>query len=1073
MLKHLMKVTSILMILLTSLGSISASAQNRTISGKVVDTGGQPVIGAAVTVVGNTRIGAATDINGNFSLSVPAGANISVESIGYKTQTFAVGNQSTFNIVLEEDTEMLEETVVIGYGVVRKSDLTGSVSSVRSESLRNQSTTDAAAALQGLASGVRVITNGAPGEGTSIRIRGTSSNGSSQGPLLIVDGLAVDNIQYLDPSMIESIEILKDAASAAIYGAQAGNGVILVTTKTGTEGQASVSYTGRAVLQNFTKRPMMRRADLLKYLTYEYQETNPKFVESSLESFDYNHPDYAGGVIDQDWVDAYIEPTWSQQHSFTFSGGNKNGHFFTSLNYAYNNGVVRGDKDVYKRLSAQINADYQLFKWLKVSTSNSLEKWSTKSVSQRGYSSSFENMLLMDPCTPVYWKTLDEFPGDAKRIYDLVQAGDPDTPAYRFLGDENGWFANTKYSDVEGSPFAKRDATDSSNGGINLRGNLSADLTPIKGLTFTTRFGYRIGAGVQHSYTAPFYVGRGSQDNYSISANSSFSINYQWENFVNYLFKIGKSDFTTMVGMGYYEGMSDGVSASASGADILSAYESQYQFLNYVKKDATKEIGNAPNRNANLAYFGRIIWNYDNRYNLQVNFRADAYDTSTLPGYNRWGYFPSFSGAWTISNERFFKENISRDAISFLKLRASWGHNGNINSIRGGYRYATSISIGNGWYQYGVDQIGSTFASSPNLGNGLPNPNLKWETSEMFDIGINARFLNNRLTFEGGWYNKLTKDMLFSISIPPELGAGTTTINGGLVQNRGWEFDLGWRDHIGDFNYSISANLTYNMNKVLELAARASRSTSDPASGTNYKIRTAFEAGYPIHYLLGYVYKGIAEETIYATDKDGNFILDDKGEKKVMFNPGDPVIQDTNFDGSIGSDDMTYIGKGAAPLTYGVNINLSWKGIDFSMVGAGAGGNVIMPVLHRTGFKNSMKVYLDNARTPENPNGYMPHPSKTVAADSEFWSSTGNLFKGDFFRIKQLQLGYTLPSKLTKKAAISNLRFYVSLDDFFTITQYPGLDPETASVSNNSGAGVDWGSYPTMQKLILGVNLTF
>ena len=192
-----------------------------------------------------------------------------------------------------------------------------------------------------------------------------------------------------------------------------------------------------------------------------------------------------------------------------------------------------------------------------------------------------------------------------------------------------------------------------------------------------------------------------------------------------------------------------------------------------------------------------------------------------------------------------------------------------------------------------------------------------------------------------------------------------------------------------------------------------------------------------------------------------------------MFNPGDPVIQDTNFDGSIGSDDMTYIGKGAAPLTYGVNINLSWKGIDFSMVGAGAGGNVIMPVLHRTGFKNSMKVYLDNARTPENPNGYMPHPSKTVAADSEFWSSTGNLFKGDFFRIKQLQLGYTLPSKLTKKAAISNLRFYVSLDDFFTITQYPGLDPETASVSNNSGAGVDWGSYPTMQKLILGVNLTF
>ena len=1072
MLKHLMKVASVMMILLTSLGSFSASAQNRTISGKVVDTGGQPVIGAAVTVVGNSRIGAATDLNGAFSLSVPAGANISVESIGYKTQTFAVGNQSTFNIVLEEDTEMLEETVVIGYGVQKKSDLTGSVSSVRESDLRNQSTTDAGAALQGRASGVRIINNGAPGEKSSIRVRGTSSNGSSQGPLLVVDGLQVDNIQYLDPSMIESIEVLKDAASAAIYGAQAGNGVILITTKSGSEGRASVTYTGRAVLQNFSKRPMMRRADLLKYLTYEYQETNPTFVESSLKNFDYSHPDYENGVIDQDWVDAYIEPTWSQQHTFSFSGGNKNGHFFTSLNYVYNNGVVRGDKDVYNRLSAQVNADYQLFKWLKVSTNNSIEKWSTKSVSQRGYSSSFENMLLMDPCTPVYWKTLDEMPADARQIYEKVQAGDPGTRPYRFLGDENGWFANTKYSDVEGSPFAKRDATDSSNGGINLRGNMSADLTPIKGLTITSRFGYRIGAGVQHSYTAPYYVGRGSQDNYSISANSSFSINWQWENFANYMFKLGKHDFTAMVGMGYYEGMSDGVNASANGADILSAYEPQYQYLNYVKKDATKEIGNAPSRNANMAYFGRLIWNYDNRYSLQVNFRADAYDSSTLPANNRWGYFPSISGGWTISNERFFKENVSRDAISFLKLRASWGHNGNINTIRGGYRYATSISVGNGWYQYGVDKIGSTFGSSPNLGSGLPNPNLRWEVSEQLDLGINSRFLNNRLTFDAVYYRKHTKDMLFSISIPPELGAGSTTVNGGLVRNSGWEFDLGWRDHIGEFNYSISANLTYNKNIVLALADRAARSTSDPASGTNFKIRTAFEPGYPIHYLLGYIYDGVAEENIYATDANGEFILD-KGEKILMFEPGDPVIRDINHDATIGPDDMTYIGQGAAPLTYGLNINLSWKGFDFAMSGAGAGGNVIIPVLHRTGFKNSMKVYLDNARTPENPNGYMPHPSKTVAADTEFWSSTGNLFKGDFFRIKQLQFGYTLPNTLTKKIAISNLRFYVSLDDFFTFTSYPGLDPETASVSSGSGAGVDWGSYPTMQKLILGVNLTF
>ncbi len=1069
MLKHLMKVASIAMILLTSLGSFSASAQNRTISGKVVDTGGEPVIGAAVTVVGNSRIGAATDLNGAFTLSVPAGSNISVESIGFKTQVFAIGNQTRFDIVLEEDAEMLEETVVVGYGVVKKSDLTGSVSSVRSESLRNQSTTDAAAALQGRASGVRVITNGAPGEGTSIRVRGISSPSSGQGPLYVVDGLVVSSIQYLDPTLIESIEVLKDAASAAIYGSQAGNGVILVTTKSGAEGKASVTYTGRAVLQSFGKHPMMNRADLLRYLNYEYAD-NPGYIQKELNDKDKVDHDYPGGVIDQDWIDAYTEPTWSQQHGLSFSGGNKNGHFFAGLNYAYNNGVVRGDKDVHERISAQINADYQFFKWLKFRSNTSLERWSTRSVSQRKYSSSFESMLLMDPLTPVYRKTLDDLPDDDRLVYDKVQAGDPNYPPYRFLGDEHGFFANTVYSDVEGSPLAKRDGTDSYNGGFNVRGNMAVDLTPIKGLTFTSQFGYHLGTGVEHSYTAPYYIRRGSAEKYSISANSSLSFNYQWENFANYLFKLGKHNFTAMAGFGFYRRTSDNVRSSSEGLDILKGYEPPYQFMDSLKDDAVVVAKNAPSSSTNIAYYGRLIWNYDDRYNVQVNFRADAYDTATLPAYARWGYFPSFSAGWTISNERFFKENISRDAISYLKFRGSWGHNGNIKNIQDSYKYATVISHGNGWYQYGVDEIGSTFGSSPKLDGGLPNPKLRWEVSEQLDLGIVARFLNNRLTFEGAYYNKLTKDMLFRTNIPPELGAGTTTINGGLVRNRGMEFDFGWKDHIGDFNYSINANLTYNWNKVLKWTGREE---DNPASGTNFRVRTAKEEGYPLHYILGFVYGGIAEEIIYAKDREGKFLVDDKGEKIILFYPDDPIFQDTNYDGKITDNDMTFIGQGYAPLTYGITINCSWKGLDFTMVGSGAGGNLVMPVLHRTGIKNSMKVYLDNARTPENPNGYMPHPVKTEAADHPFWSSSGNLFKGDFFRIKQLQLGYTLPSNLTKKAAISSLRFYVSLDDFFTFTNYPGLDPETASVNNSSGAGIDWGSYPTMQKMILGINLTF
>ena len=1034
------------MILAAGLLGTVATAQNRAISGTVVDESGAPIIGAAVVVVGNSSIGAVTDVNGAFRLNVPAGANINVSCIGYADQTVAVGNQTTFRFVLAENTEFLDETVVIGYGVQKKSDLTGAVASVGKDEIKNLSTVDAAAALQGKAAGVHVMTNGAPGSGAEIRVRGYSSNTTSSSnvaPLYIVDGLQVSSIQYLDPSMIESIEILKDAASAAIYGAQAGNGVVLVTTKSGSEGTASVSYTAKATLQDFHKRPQMNREEMLKYVALEYGQP---YVDGYLHDFDKPNSDYPGGVIDNDWMSAYLEPSWSPQHSLSFSGGNKSGHFFTALNWVNQDGIVKGDKDVYKRLQAQVNADYQLFKWLQVGSNNSIEKWSTQSVSQRGYSSSFENMLTLDPLTPTYWKTPNDMPAAFKDMYDAVQAGTAAAP-YRFLGDENGFFANTPYSDVEGSPLAKRDATDSSNGGFNINGTLFANFMPFKGFTFTSRLGYRLTQSSSHSYTAPFYIGRGSQDYYNISASASTGWYYQWENFANYLFNIGKSNFTLMAGMSYRENNSDSVSGSArgeTGVEILSSNEPQFHYLNYVKGDITKSFSNAPGKSASLAYFGRIIWSYDNRYSLQANFRADAFDTSKLSKANRWGYFPSFSAGWTVSNERFFRENLDNNIFNFLKFRASWGRNGNVG-VLGGYSYDTTLSVGNNWYQYHVDQVGSTNSSAPNLGGGLPNPNLSWEISEQTDFGVDARFLNNRLTVGIDYYTKQTKDLIFKIDTPTELGASSSTVNGGKVLNTGWEFELGWRDSIGDFSYGISGNFASLHNEVLELAARAGRITQSDASSTNYKIMTAFENGYPIWYLLGWDYQG----------------MDAEGVPQFMGADGKLTASPT-------TNDMTYIGQGTPKFTYGINFNMAWKGFDFALYGAGVGGNSILPVLHRTGFKNGLKVYLEGYE-----NGTMPHPEIIKGFDHPFWSSTGNLFKGDFFRIKQLQLGYTLPRNLTRKVAISNLRFYVSLDDYFTFTSYPGLDPETASTNNTSGAGLDWGSYPTMQKVVLGVNLTF
>ena len=1013
---------------------LGAMAQS-VVKGTVNDEAGDPVIGATVKVQGSQK-GAITDLNGQFSLEAASNATLVVTYVGYETQRVNVAGKRNIVITLKEDAQTLNDVVVIGYGVQRKSDLTGAVASVKADDLKDLSTADAAAALQGKVSGVNVLMNASPGSGADIRVRGYSSNSEKIAPLYIVDGLQVGSIQYLDPQLIESIEILKDAASAAIYGAEAGNGVVLVTTKKGEEGKVSVNYSGKFTLQNFTRRPLLNRSDFLKYMTLEYGETD---VQNKLKDFDYSHPYYSNGVIDQDWIDAYIEPTWSQQHALSFSGGNSKGHFFASLNYVYNNGVVRGDKDVYKRLTGSVNADYNLFKWLQVGTNNSIEKWETKSVSQRGYGSSFEQMMQMDPLTPVYWTTPDEMSLSVRTVYDALQNGTADQN-YRLFGDEKGWYANTKYSDMEGSPLAKRDATDGTNGGWNINGTVYANITPFKGFTFTSRLGYRLNYSNQHSYSAPFWIGdRGNQTTYSISANTNTGWYYQWENFANYNTTIaGKHNIGAMIGMSYKENNWDNSSISSSGSDILQSYEPNFLYISYLKADAPKTVSNAPGKSASLAYFGRLSYNYDERYYLQFNIRRDAFDSSKLSKDNRWGTFPSISLGWTVSNEKFFKNAIDPSIVSFLKLRGSWGRNGNI-SVLSNYPYTAAIAKGSSWYQYGVDQIGSVYGSAPDK---LANPSLTWETSEQIDFGIDARFLNNRLTFGFDYFDKRTKDLLFSVSIPSELGFTTVVTNGGNVLNRGLEFELGWRDRIGDFSYGISANFSSLHNEVLELAEGATPTYKSDASSTNYQIRTAFEEGHSIWYLNGYIYEGV--------DAEGN-----------------PKYKDMNGDGEIGTDDMTDIGRTTPSFTYGINITAAWKGFDFLLNGYGQGGNKILPVLHRTGYKNTLQYYLDESGKA------IPDAGKIVSPDIPFWSSTGNLFSGNYFRIKQLQLGYTLPANITKKAAISALRFSVSLDDFFTITNYPGLDPETASTTNFSGAGLDWGSYPTMKKVVLGVNITF
>ena len=1035
MFKKLMKLSGILMIFLTLCGGYQASAQNRTISGKIVDTGGLPVIGAAVMVVGNTQIGTATDLDGLFSLSVPAGASISIESIGYKGQTIAVGNQTTFNIVLEEDAEMLEETVVIGYGVQKKSDLSGSVASVKSAELMDRSTTDAAAALQGKAAGVQIFNaSGAPGEGSSIRVRGISSNsGSGLGPLLIVDGLKVDNINYLDPSMIESMEVLKDAASAAIYGAQAGNGVVLITTKSGTKSKdGTIFYNYKLSVDRLGHHAQVMNAQ--QYIDWQHTAGLLGTAEELIANGTWD------GVTDTNWADVLYGTGYTHNHTFGAQGGNDRGSYFLSFNYVDQDGMARGDKDVYKRFTAQVNADYKIKPWFTVSSNTSIERYQRQALGEHseyaGSGAGLLGTLIIDPLTPVYFKSYEELSSGMQRAVDAgVQK------VYRPADHPDWWYSTSKILEGDGiNPLIYRDRNENKSEGWNIRGTVSANLTPFKGLVFTSRLGYRIAQSYSSNYEEPFYVNaKAYSTTYRISASSSQNYYYQWENFANFNKDFGKHSVSAMAGMSYTHSDNRSVGASLEGEDPLKGYAENFRYLTQDNGSGTKGIsGGAPSQSAQISYFGRLGYTYDNRYNVQTNFRADAYDSSRLSPKNRWGYFPSVSGFWNISNERFFKDNVNRNLISFLKVRASWGINGNI-SVLSGYPYSTAISYNSQSYQFG-DTSDLTLGSIP---DGLANPDLTWETSVQTDLGLNLRMFNNRLTFGFDWYNKNTEGLLVNISPKAEVGIGSTTVNAGAVNNRGFEFELGWQDTVGDLHYSINANLSTLENKVTYLEPSVGHQ-----SGTgfaNYKLKTYFETGYPVWYLRGFKYAGIGENgKANFYDIEGN----------ITQSPTD--------------NDLQFIGNTLPTLTYGLTVRLEWKGLDFTLFGTGAGGNNLVPCVYRTQHMNvnSLTYFYNEAGKS------IPTIDK-IWDQTDFWSSDATMFKGDYFKIKQIQLGYSLPKKWLNKIFISSMRIYASMDDWFVITNYPGFDPETASTGGTSGRGLDKGSYPNAKRLLFGVNISF
>lgn len=1006
---------------------VSVIVAQSTATGRVTDSNsGEPIIGVAVMEKGTTN-GTATDYDGRFSLKVAEGAILSFSFIGYTNVEMAAAEN--MSVTMADESEELDDVVVVGYGVQKKSSLTGAVSQVKSEDMQSRTITNASQALQGKTAGVQVLSSSAkPGASPSIRIRGVSSNGSSS-PLFVVDGRITGDISGIDPNDIESMEVLKDGASAAIYGASAGNGVILITTRKG-KGEGKITYDFQLTKQSIAKVPEVMNAE--EFMNY--------YLDAGLiskETF-YNNWDFKTNT---NWVDVAFETSTMQHHTLTFQAGSDKGSLYMSASILKNNGIVTGNADIYNRLTGMLNGSWKIKEWLNVESNNQVNYSKSKSVAEGSeYGSMLLTVLQLDPLTKATY-TLEDMPDNMRRILNTTEYGE-------LLSDGNGnYYGVSPFVTMEHlNPLIMRDNAMSENRGFNLSGSTALNFTPIKDLVFTSRIGYSLssseGYGVNHDY----YANDSQHRNYvGLSASENSSTYYQWENFANWSHTFDNMHHASaMIGSSFSENRAYGVSGSYTGSDDdfgVVKDDPLFWYFAYATSTATKSLsGGEPSYSRKLAYFGRLSYDYGGRYMAQFSLRADAADSSVLPIDNRWGYFPAASLGWAITEEDFMQP--TREVLDQLKLRASWGQNGSIASL-GGYSYANVIaSTGN----YPTTQDGDYGYITGYAPTSTGNDELKWETSEQFNIGLDARFLSNSLSLTIDYYKKKTKDLIVTGITPSTVvGNASSPVNAGDIENSGVEIEIGYQKMIGELMLGARANMATLKNKVTYIHP----SLKEGIGGTSfhtYGTITRFEVGHPAWYFYGYKFKGVNKET------------------------GNPEFYDRNNDGTIGTEDKTEIGKGMADVTYGLTLTAAWKGIDLIVFGTGSAGNDIFSCLNRSDYNvNKLTEFVENRWTPTNTNGTNPRANANDM--DKYMISDACVFSGNYFKIKQIQLGYTLPRDITRKAKMENVRIYGSLDDFFTFTKYPGFDPEVTGVGNS--LGVDKGSYPNSKKVVFGLNVTF
>lgn len=1032
-------------------------ADNVTISGTVVDESGYPIPGVGVLVKDST-IGTTTDLDGLFSLKVPADAVVEFVSVGFDTVEITVNGRADLGtITMKTSNTLLEELVVVGYGSQRKVDLTGSVAIVDADEMKKVSHSNISTMLEGKVAGVQITSDGQPGADPAVRIRGLGSFGSTA-PLYVIDGVPMGTtIRDFSPNDIETIQVLKDASAAAIYGSRAANGVVIITTKSGKKDQPMrVDYRGYMGVDQI-KKGVYDVMDAKQYGDY----VRMAFANSGMEApagYQEGNALYLDpNVINTDWFDEVFKTGIRQNHNVNISGGGSNNTYNVGLDYFSQKGTLEGAGPNYDRFTVRVNNTMDV-KFLKLRTglvySHSLQDNMALSNAneyvQGLYGQQFPIMasaLLMPPSIKAYdestWCLDDKLGAASGYSYDAYGYGTYYSNQHGDIRMQNPLLTNNLLE--RNTTVDRIVATGSAN--LDLLGMFGVKSKNHK-LEYNLNLSYSRTYAKDFTFIPAFIV---SETNYLAKTNETLNQGYRSytdgliENFVTYDGKMGKHHLNIVAGHTFQRESHH--SLTGIGTTMPEPYYLQ--------------VGNAETRNASsyesehvlTSYIGRINYDYGERYLFQATVRRDG--SSRLSNDGRWGWFPSASLGWRIDKEPFF--NVDPQLVSLLKVRASYGVLGNENI--GDYQFMATMARGNYTYSFNGNKITGSAISD------YVNTALKWEKKKTLDIGLDYAMFGGKLEFNADWYKSVSEDLLYSVPVPAEAGAtnGSVTMNAATMENTGLEFALAWHDYGHELKYDISANLTLPKNKVTSLGMGESQRIDGDC---------ITKVGSEVGQFYGYVYEGIFQnqEEIDNRINDEGLHVNQNGAQ-----PGDVAYKDVNNDGEITGDDRTILGSGMPKVQFGLSFRLEYKGFDLNVSTFGAAGYQVMDFIDRTlrgsyGATNK-SVDLVNAWTPE-------HPSTTVPR--VYWASTGSitndmfssrfLQNGAYWKIANVELGYNLPDKWFKDV-ISGVRVYVSGQNLATISKYRGYNIDFAG--GTFTPGYNYCSYPTPMTLMLGVNLSF